>query len=91
MKNQYWRPIKEKFIGQQLVRKEPEEQEIFCSTEKNGDPQDSTEEAIQYNSSMDQEMEYNSAIINGEDSQTSKEDLEAEHLQNFCMQELFML
>ena len=65
-------------VGQQLMKKEPEEQENYWSTEKNEDLQDLTQEGTQYNSSIDQEVENNSANINGEDSQTTKRDSEAE-------------
>ena len=60
------------------MKKEPEEQENYWSTEKNEDLQDLTQEGTQYNSSIDQEVENNSANINGEDSQTTKRDSEAE-------------
>ena len=44
--------LNEKLFGQQLIKKEPQEQESYCSTEKNGDLQEPTHEGTQYNSSI---------------------------------------
>ena len=57
----------------------------------NGDPKDSTEELTQYNSSIDQEMEYNSAIVNGEDNKHPKKTKRQSIFENSYMQKLFML
>ena len=59
---------------------EPEERENHSSTKKNEGPQDSTQEATQYNSSIDQEMENNAAIVNSDDR---RGDSEAEHFWKF--------
>ena len=70
--------VDEKNNGQNLIKKESGEEELFCPNDKNSDLQD-THLTTHYNPLIDQEMDCNTTAKNDETSETSNGDSEKEN------------